>query len=50
MGGGTGMPFIQRSYKKKIWKRGIKLILGKWGNEWLYNDSIWHIVDIQICK
>lgn len=23
------MPFIQRSYKKKIWKRGIKLILGK---------------------
>lgn len=32
---------------KAVW---IKLILGKWGNEWLYNDSIWHIVDIQICK
>lgn len=23
------MPFIQRSYKKKIWKRGAKLILVK---------------------
>lgn len=26
---GIGMPFIQRSYKKKIWKRGAKLILVK---------------------